>query len=199
MAGPSKMVVGEGTEAWLRLTVDKMRPIATDPGALVVVFRDSAGPIGFGLNSTSKTLFRAILGEGMSVCPEDKALVHYEVGEATAYVKSLFVRGLTLPITVADSPIQLTPSKKRTPGSAIIASIYSLSKMDIDADAEILSEGIAKIAQDYNRVCIHGVAQWVTNIVTPQREKTLRELESVSRNVGVEFQYVPDERLLPQW
>jgi hypothetical protein len=199
MSASSKMVVGEGTERWLRLAVDKMRPVATDPGALVVVFRDPAGPIGFDLNPTSEKLFCSILGEGLSVCSKDKALVRYEGGDATAYVKSLFVGGLTLPITVAGSPIRVLPSKESADGAALAASIYSLSKMDIDDDTELLSEGIAKIALDCSRVCIPFVAQWFTNIITPQREKTLHELELAAQGVGVEFEYVPDERMLPQW
>jgi hypothetical protein len=200
MATPAKIVVGEGTENWLRLIVGKMRSFTADPGALVVVFRDPAGPIGFDLNSTSETLFRAIIGEGFSASPEDGSVVHYEAGEATGYVRSLFVRGLALPITVASSPILSTPRDRRSPPSgATIASIHALSKMDIDDDAEVLSEGIAKIAADCNRVCIHGVAQWVTNIVSATRGVTLQGLEAAAGAAGVDFQYVPDERLLPQW
>lgn len=196
----SRVTVADSSEPWMLQAVDTLRQSAPDAGAVIAIYNIHTGPIGFDLDDRGESVFRAVIGEGYSAQAERGEPSHYVGGGATDYVRALFVKGSTLPILVAKAPLIAAGSTVH--GSlpdATISLIARLSKLDIDGGSKELSEGLAKLAMECDRVCICTVGQWETRILTTHRTQVLNALQRICASVDVGFEVVSDDASLPCW
>jgi hypothetical protein len=191
MSAVTDIIVSNGTRHWLPRAEEHLRVLNSDARIYVVVFRDSSGRIGFDLNEIGEKLFGDIIGSGHSWVPKENCPDHFEGGSPTDYVRSLFVRGLSTPITVR--------SFTGDPYSKELSVIDMISRIDSDEEQERFSNEIALFATKVGELCVHSVGQWVTTVIATHGDDFLKRLEERAAALDVRFSHVIDERLLPEW
>lgn len=199
----SRLVIASGLRHWLPAAGARLRNTFPTAQVLVAVFQEPTGRIGFDLNEEGEKIFSQIIGEAYSWSPKETCVVRYSNGVPTGYVRSLFVQGLSQPITVAVSPLQAALDdlalSKDVVAPPPVESILSLAKLDVDEDGMKFAEGVASLAMICNRVCVHSVAQWDTVVVATNGPLFLSELKKLCVSLKVDFSHVSNESLLPQW
>jgi hypothetical protein len=196
MTNEGSIVVASGSRHWLPEVETRLRLKNPDARVLVAVFREPAGRIGFDLSEVGERLFGQIIGEAQSWSANEARGTRFLGGSPIEYVRTLFLRGLPTPITLAPAAIGAGPYRSEL---SHLEAIADLSQIDPDEEPERFSTGITALASKVDRLCVHSVAQWATTIVTVHGTEFLRALEKESAEAGAMFSHVPDERQLPQW
>lgn len=193
MTGNAEVFVSPGTRHWRSDITRKLTHKYSSGGALLVVYRQPSGRIGFDLDEEGEAIFRVLIGDGLSWSQREGSSVRYVAGSATEYVRSLFAPGQHQPITVSDQQTRLSD------GGDDLPEIGKLAMLDVDENMEAFVAGIAKLAETCSRVCVHSIAQWETAIVSTNTESVRQLLQAACMAQGLRFRATDSETQLPAW
>ena len=188
----SEVVVAHGTKHWRAEFAPKFVATNLDGAVFVVLYKRADGRIGFDLDESGELIFREIIGEGRS-CSKT-GLTGFSNGSATQYVRSLFTPGQQQPITVTGDRARGAVNLHE-----VAALIRQLASLDVDEQSTRFAAGIAELAESFDCVCVHSIAQWETTIVTTKGSNTLKSLREVCGQNGISFCAVSGEDELPAW
>lgn len=68
---------------------------------------------------------------------------------------------------------------------------------DVDLQSTEFTAGINKLAESFDRVCVHSIGQWETTVVTTRGSDTLKSLREICAHNGVSLRAVTGEDELP--
>lgn len=193
MTSASKLFVAPGHNHWLPKLRARLRSKQPSAEVLVVEFQDSSGRIGFDLNTSGQALFRNLVGGAHSWSPKKGHATQLGEQDATDYVRSLVVDGLSTPITLSKAAPDDAGSLRD------LRTLEFLSSVDPDEQDDKFCEGIEALLSRTDSLCIHSIPQWITTVVVRDSKKLLDKLRTQSVGAGVEFVQLKDETALPQW
>lgn len=136
MTSASKLLVAPGHNHWLPKLRARLQSKQPSAEVLVVEFQDSSGRIGFDLNASGQALFRNLVGGAHSWSPKKGHATQLGEQDATDYVRSLVVDGLSTPITLSKAAPDDAGSLRD------LRTLEFLSSVDPDEQDDKFCEGV---------------------------------------------------------